>query len=120
MLNFRQLFGQSGEHHAVRYLKKNGYHILATNYRNRIGEIDIIAKEGETLVFVEVKTRSRRFFVHPKEAVTRKKQIKITRVAQYWLKANHKTGVRVRFDVVAVLSDHRTYEIELIKNAFTL
>jgi putative endonuclease len=120
MLNFRQLFGRSGEQRAVRYLKKSGYQILETNYRNRIGEIDIIAKEGDTLVFVEVKTRNLRFFVHPKEAVTRKKQLKICRVAQYWLKSNQKTGARARFDVVAILSDRHTHEIELIKNAFTL
>lgn len=120
MLNLRQLFGKSGENLAAKYLKKNGYRILETNYRNRLGEIDIIAKDKDTIVFVEVKTRRRQFFVHPKEAVTLKKQMKIARVAQFWLKTMNKSDAPARFDVVSILSDQQTHDIELIKNAFTL
>lgn len=120
MLNLRHLLGKTGEDLAVRYLKKNGYTILETNYRNRMGEIDIIAKEQDTIVFVEVKTRKNNRFAHPKEAVTPRKQKTISRVAQAWLKQRKKKDARARFDVVAVLSDQNKHEIELIKHAFTL
>lgn len=120
MLNFRQLLGQTGESLAVRYLKKNGYKIIETNYRNKLGEIDIIASDNDVIVFVEVKTRRNNYYVHPKEAVTKKKQLTISRVAQAWLKSKNKIDLKARFDVVAILSDQKTDEIELIKNAFNL
>jgi len=82
MLNIRQILGQTGETVAVRYLKKYGYKIIETNYRNSLGEIDIIASDKDVIVFVEVKTRRNNLFVHPKEAVTQKKQLTISRVAQ--------------------------------------
>ena len=120
MLNFRQILGKTGEDLAVRYLRKNGYTILETNYRNSLGEIDIIAKEQDTIVFVEVKTRKNNRFAHPKEAVTSRKQKTISRVAQAWLKQRKKKDAKARFDVVAVLADQNKPEIELIKHAFTL
>lgn len=120
MFNVRNILGKTGEDLAVRHLKKNGYTIIETNYRNKLGEIDIIARDKEVIVFVEVKTRKDGRFAHPKEAVTRKKQATISRVAQAWLKMKKKTGARARFDVVAVLGDGKTHEIELIKHAFTL
>lgn len=120
MFNLRHILGKAGEDLAVRYLKKNGYTIIETNYRNKLGEIDIIAKDKDGIAFVEVKTRKDSRFAHPKEAVTRKKQITISRVAQAWLKTKKKSGVRARFDVVAILSDGKAHDIELIKHAFTL
>jgi len=120
MLNNRQQFGKESELLAVRYLKKNGYKILEQNYRNKIGEIDIIAKEKETLVFVEVKARKTHIFGNPKWAVTPKKQRKISMVALYYLKITKQTHVKARFDVVALSSLTDNPQIEIIKNAFEL
>ena len=77
----RQKFGEQGEALAVRHLKKAGYKIIETNYRTRLGEIDIIAKDKDTIVFVEVKTRTSVHFGSPKWAVTPQKQKKISMVA---------------------------------------
>ena len=120
MLNNRQQFGKESESLAVRYLRKNGYKILEQNYRNKIGEIDIIAKEKGTLVFVEVKARKTHVFGNPKWAVTPKKQRKISMVALYYLKATKQTHVKARFDVVALSSLEDNPQIEIIKNAFEL
>ena len=120
MLNKRQQFGKESESLAVRYLKKNGYKILEQNYRNKIGEIDIIAKEKGTLDFVEVKAGRTHFFGNPKWAVTPKKQRKISMVALYYLKATKQTHVKARFDVVALILAADNPRIEIIKNAFEL
>jgi putative endonuclease len=120
MLNKRQQFGKESESLAVRHLKKNGYKILEHNYRNKIGEIDIIAKEKGTLVFVEVKARRTHLFGNPKWAVTPKKQRKISMVALYYLKATKQTHVKARFDVVALSLADENPRIEIIKNAFEL
>ena len=120
MLNKRQQFGKESESLAVRYLKKNGYKILEQNYRNKLGEIDIIAKEKGTLVFVEVKARKTHVFGNPKWAVTPKKQRKISMVALYYLKATKQIHVKARFDVVALSSAKDNPQTEIIKNAFEL
>lgn len=120
MLNQRQQFGKKSESLAVKHLKKNGYKILEQNYRNKIGEIDIIAKEKGTLVFVEVKARKTHVFGNPKWAVTPKKQRKISMVALYYLKDTKQTQVKARFDVVALSSTKNNPQIEIIKNAFEL
>ena len=120
MLNKRQQFGKKSESLAVRYLKKNGYKILEQNYRNKIGEIDIIAKEKGTLVFVEVKARKTHVFGNPKWAVTPKKQRKISMAALYYLKATKQIHVKARFDVVALSLAKDNPQIEIIKNAFEL
>jgi len=120
MLNKRQQFGKESESLAVRYLKKNGYKILEQNYRNKIGEIDIIAKEKGTLVFVEVKARKTHVFGNPKWAVTPKKQRKISMVALYYLKTTRQTHVKARFDVISLSLTKDNPQIEIIKNAFEL
>lgn len=120
MLNKRQQFGKDSESLAARHLKKNGYKILEQNYRNKLGEIDIIAKEKETLVFVEVKARKTHVFGNPKWAVTYKKQRKISMVALYYLKATKQTHVKARFDVVSLSLTKDNSQIEIIKNAFEL
>ena len=120
MLDKRQQFGQKGESLAARHLKKNGYKILEQNYRTKMGEIDIIAKDKETIVFVEVKARRSHHFGNPKWAVTPKKQRKISMVALYYLKATNQNNVKARFDVVAIRSKHDNHEIELVKTAFEL
>jgi len=120
MLNRRQQFGKESESLAVRHLRKNGYKILEQNYRNKLGEIDIIAKEKGTLVFVEVKARKSELFGNPKWAVTPKKQRKISMVALYYLKATKQTRVKARFDVISISLTADNPRIEIIKNAFEL
>jgi putative endonuclease len=120
MLNKRQQFGKESEALAVRHLKKNGYKILEQNYRNKLGEIDIIAKDNGVLVFVEVKARKTIYYGDPKWAVTPKKQRKISMVALYYLKTTKQTQVKARFDVVALSLVKDNPRIEIIKNAFEL
>jgi putative endonuclease len=113
-MNKRQL-GSVYEELAADYLRQRGYEIIEQNYRNRQGEIDIIAKEGETLCFVEVKFRSGSDYGRAAEAVDRKKQYTIVRVAQYYLMCHgYDEWTPCRFDVVAVDDE----EISLIKNAY--
>ncbi len=120
MYGFRQLLGISGEATAARYLKKKNYKIIEKNYRNRLGEIDIIAEDKGVIVFVEVKTRSGLSFGNPKEALTQKKKRSISKVAMSWLKFHGKLNSRARFDVVSIISVKKTENIELVKNAFDL
>ena len=105
---------------AVRRMKRLGYRILEQNYRNSLGEIDIIAKDRDTLVFVEVKTRSSLRFGSPKRAVTPQKQRKISMVALAYLKQTGQMDVKARFDVVSVSTENRRPEIEIVKNAFDI
>ena len=120
MQNKRQQFGKESESIAIRHLKKSGYKILEQNYRNKLGEIDIIAKDKKTLVFIEVKARKSDLFGSPKWAVTPKKQRKISMVALYYLKATKQSNIKARFDVVAIRSAQDTHRVEIIKNAFEL
>ena len=118
MLNKNQQFGQKSEALAVKYLKKNKYKILTQNYRTRMGEIDIIAKDKDTLAFVEGKARKSKDYGHPKGAVTPWKQRKISMVALHYLKATKQSDAKARFDVVAISFAESGPEIEIIKNAF--
>ena len=113
-----QKFGTNSEALAANYLKLSGYRILERNYRNRIGEIDIIAKEGPVLVFVEVKARTSARFGSPKQAVTSAKQAKISATATAYLKANGQLQTKARFDVVAIDARYNPPDIEVVKNAF--
>lgn len=113
-MNKRQI-GSQYETLAAEYLEQSGYRLLERNFRNRSGEIDIIARDGEYLVFVEVKYRADDACGSPLEAVDYRKQQKIVRVAQYYLqRKGYKTETNCRFDVVAIEGD----EITLLKNAF--
>lgn len=122
MPNLNQLFGKRSETDAVTHLKKLGYKILETNYRNRLGEIDIIAKDRDTIAFVEVKARKSKAYGHPKWAITPKKQRKISMVALSYLKTTRQIHSKARFDVVTVTlnSENPTSTIDVIKNAFEL
>lgn len=120
MVTLRQRFGKTGESIAARFLRKQGYRILEQNYRTGLGEIDIIAKDRDTLVFVEVKARQSERYGKPKSAVTPRKQRKISMVALHYLKTTAQSHAKARFDVVSVLSAGASPEIELIKNAFDL
>jgi putative endonuclease len=120
LLNLRQKFGKFGEDLAVRYLKRKGYQVLCRNYRTRFGEIDIIAKDSDTLVFVEVKSRQTSSFGNPKYSITHEKQKRISKTALYYLKINDQSNCRARFDVVTVTKADKKTSVEIIKNAFEL
>lgn len=116
-------FGRAGEDAAADFLKKRGYRILKRNYRNRVGEIDIVAEEGKTLVFVEVKARAGSEFGSPLEALTAHKQRKLALVAEGFL-ASFKAADRLcRFDVVSIIGDPaqpKTWKIEVLADAFRI
>ena len=120
MTDRKQKIGKMGESIAVRYLKKQGYRIVEQNYRSKVGEIDIIAREKQSLVFVEVKTRSSGSFGSPKWAITPKKQKAISMAALYYLKMTNQNDVDARFDVVSILLQGEDTQIELVRNAFDL
>ena len=121
MVNRNQQFGKTGETLAVRQLKKIGYRIIEQNYRNALGEIDIIAKHRGAIVFVEVKSRTSGLYGSPKFAVTAAKQRKISMVALAYLKSTDQSRAKARFDVVTVRADPPDKpQIEIIKNAFEL
>lgn len=109
--------GSRGEDIAAGFLKDHGYRIIARNYKTPIGELDIIAKDGETLVFVEVKTRSSNAFGYPFEAVDSRKKHKLKNLAMLYLK-NQKKNCAVRFDVISINLNSTKKEIEHIKDAF--
>lgn len=112
---YNKITGKCGENAVASYLKKMGYKILERNYRNKIGEIDIIAKNKENLVFVEVKTRSSDKFGTPAEAVTYYKKQKIVNAAKYYLMKNP-TELNIRFDIAEVYGrfDGSTFSFEKI------
>jgi putative endonuclease len=121
MSNRRQALGREGEDIAVSFLSRNGYIVLTRNYRCHHGEIDIIARQKDVLVFIEVKTRTSLSFDSPAAAVTLKKQQQISRTAQYYLATAHLFDTPARFDVVSILiSPNQPPVVEVIPNAFDL
>jgi putative endonuclease len=115
----RITLGKQGEDLATHHLKKLGFSILARNYRQKIGEIDIIARDGNCLVFVEVKTRKSLRFGQPFEAVTTKKQAQLAKVALDYLNRNQLLDQPARFDVISILlPDNGKVCIEHIPNCF--
>lgn len=101
MEKYRQSIGKQGETKAKNYLKRRGYQILECNYRTKAGEIDLIAKEKDCLVFVEVKTRTTEEYGTPAEAVSFYKQQHMIKSARYYL-ARHGGECECRFDVIEV------------------
>lgn len=111
--------GPRGEDIAVSFLEKQGYRILVRNYRQRFGEIDIVAEDGNVLVFIEVKTRKNNRYGSPFEAVDTRKQRKLSIMAQDYIGRNKMEDRDARFDVVAVLlKKDSCSEVELIRDAF--
>ena len=114
-----QALGRSGEDIACRYLRGKKYEIVARAFRMLRGEIDIIARDGETLVFVEVKARTDESHGRPEESVTPGKQRQIRRIAQGYLLEHPAPGVDCRFDVIAILfRDAGDYRLEHFIDAF--
>lgn len=112
--------GKKGEDIAVAYLKKEGYEVLERNYRCLFGEVDIIAKDGDTIVFVEVKSRRSERFGAPQMAVGTEKQKKLSRISLKYLEERRLYPCNARFDVVAVKIFPEGGGVELIQNAFDL
>lgn len=110
----KRRIGAEKEQKAGAYLTELGYEIIKYNFRCRLGEIDIIARDGEYLVFCEVKYRSGGVSGHPLEAVDIRKQQVLSKCAFYYLTLNGLQDVPCRFDVISVTDR----EIRLIKNAF--
>ena len=113
----KNIYGKTSEIIAANFLKKKGYKILVMNYKNRIGEIDIIAKDKKCIVFVEVKARLSKAFGHPLEAINEQKQWKIRKVAELYLSSNNLMDCNSRFDAISILGFENP-EIEHIENAF--
>ena len=110
----KKILGKKGEKLAQKFLKKRGYEIIKTNYTTPFGEADIVAKSGEYVVFVEVKTRTSDKYGTPAEAVNRTKRDRYIKIAKcYWLETGEEPNAR--FDVVEVWANG---EISLIENAF--
>ena len=109
-----KIAGNSGEAQTFNYLIQNDYKILETNYKCKIGEIDIIAQKDNIIVFVEVKKRSSAKYGLPREAVTQFKQHKIKMVATYYLQKTKNFDKNCRFDVIEILGE----SINHIENAF--
>ncbi len=107
-----------GEDLAVRELERRGYAILARRYRRRGGELDIIARDGATLVFVEVKTRDGDAYGDGADAITPMKQRRMTQTAVDYMMRHHLAGVACRFDVVSIRVDGGQPSVVLVQNAF--
>ena len=114
--------GATGEKLAARFLRAEGYKILHRNFRGRSGgEIDIICRDADTLVFVEVKTRSREDFGRPFEAIHADQQRRISRGALAWLRMLDNPEILFRFDVVEVIiAEGEKPRVELLRDAFAL
>ncbi len=106
--------GNLGEDLATAYLRNRGYTILERNYARSGGEIDVIAREGSVLAFVEVKARTTVRYGTPAEAVNRTKRMRILRTAMRYISEHNLDDVAMRFDILELLPD----EINLIRNAF--
>jgi len=115
-----QRFGRKNEQLAIDFLKRRGYRIIERNFRTPVGEVDIIAAEGDTIVFVEVKARRSGRYGHPKFAVTPGKQRHLSMAALTYLKQTRNIGTRARFDVVTVRYAGDMPTVEHVKNAFEL
>ena len=113
-------FGKKGEGIAARHLEKLGYKVLEKNYRTPVGEIDIVARDGQSVVFVEVKARRDASFGAPELKVDRRKQRQVSRAAFLYMTRKRVTNSPCRFDVVSVSATPGGYEVTVIKDAFEL
>ncbi len=119
----KMALGERGEKHAARYLRHHGYGILVKRFKTRAGEIDIVCRHKDWLVFVEVKTRKSMDFGAPSEAVDREKQRHMSRAALDYLRLLGNPRVHFRFDIVEVImrdGARKPADIRLIQNAFDL
>ena len=115
---FKAAIGARGEDVAVGFLVENGYNIIKRNYRCRYGEVDIIAEDGLTLAFIEVKTRGSALFGAPQGSVDSRKQARIIRSACVYMEDEGIIDRYIRFDVVSVMRNKGRYTAEIFKGAF--
>jgi putative endonuclease len=121
ILDPRRLFGQEGEAEAERYLRRKGYRIVARNVRSSLGELDLVAEDGQVLVFIEVKARRTGEFGGAIHAVHHHKQQKLIRLASQFLAQRHWMERSCRFDVVLLeATETAELKVEHIVNAFEL
>lgn len=116
-MNTAHLLGKSGEKAAVNYLKSKGYRIRHLNWRHHRIELDIIAETAQQLVVIEVKSRHDLLFIHPSEAVDWRKVRHIVHAAHAYV-LQYNIDKEVRFDIIAVIPDHRGFAIDHIEDAF--
>jgi putative endonuclease len=116
--DYRALLGKAGEDLACQELERRGYVISARRWRGRAGEIDIVARDGTTLVFVEVKTRSGSAFGAAAEAVSARKRLRIARLAKAYMTRHRLEHCSCRFDVVAIDLDGEGPAVRVFQNAF--
>jgi putative endonuclease len=109
--------GRRGEELARKFLEKAGFRILDTNWRHEKDELDIVAMDGETLVIVEVKTRSTDYFGDPSEAVGKAKEKFLIRAAEAYLETNN-LDTEIRYDIISVILTNGGHKIRHIKDAF--
>ncbi|HSP12214.1 MAG TPA: YraN family protein [Salegentibacter sp.] len=110
--------GIEGEQIAVAHLRKEGYEILAENYRFDKAEVDIIARTGDTLVIVEVKTRSTPNFGLPQEFVKPKQKRQLLKVADFYINDQNLSEVEARFDIIAIVINKQGVKVEHLEDAF--
>ncbi len=113
----QHITGAEGEAHAVEHLRKLGYEILETNWRFGQEEIDIIARNKDFLIIVEVKTRSGKVFGEPESFVNRKKQGHLIKAAGAYIEQNG-LDIEVRYDIASVIKTGDVYKVQMIENAF--
>jgi putative endonuclease len=119
----KMALGERGEQLAVRYLRRQGYKILVRRFKTRAGEIDIVCRHKNVLVFVEVKTRKGEQFGAPSESVRREKQRHMSKVALEYLRLLNNPQIHWRFDIVEVIMSggaKKPADIRLVQNAFDL
>ena len=119
----KMALGECGEKFAARYLRRHGYRVLVRRFKTRAGEIDIVCRHGDWLVFVEVKTRKSDDYGAPSEAVTIEKQKHMSRTGLDYLRLLDHPRIRFRFDIVEVILQdgaRKPADIRLIQNAFDL
>jgi putative endonuclease len=117
--NQEQQLGKAGEKAACRFLKSSGYHILARNFGCPVGEIDLICRDAESIVFVEVKTRADDAAADPETNITPAKQRRMERAAKVWLARHHWPDCAYRFDAVSVIiPSTREAKVRHIREAF--
>lgn len=114
----RYFKGREGESAAAEYLSQSGVKILERNFRCPAGEIDIVARDGRTIVFVEVRSRQADGLFSPEETINRAKQRRVIRAAQWYIKGHRLENSPARFDVVAIRWYGETPDLNWIVNAF--
>ena len=112
---YKTKLGKKGEELAIQYLQEHNYKIIDKNFRTRLGEIDIIAKDKQELVFIEVKTRTSNQYGSPSEAVDNIKIKHIEKAAEYYIYIKQLQNEYIRFDVIEVMADNGKYKINHIK-----